>query len=535
MGLWLLLGAVGAILLIVCLNLANLMLVRVHGRAHELAIRVALGANRRRLAQEVVGEGVALAAAGGVLGVLAAWWAVRALVASAPAGIPRLDQVGIGPLVLLVACGTALASGVLFSLGPALRAGRTHPQAALRAGGRGASDTAQRLRVRQILVGAQAALSALLLVVAGLLAASYLHLMGVRAGFQPAHVLTATTEWTGDPVPRRAFLQSALEKLRALPGVEAAGLSSDLPLSGFGQTQTASLVNDPRPEVQRPLAERRDVSAGYFAALGIPLLEGRDLDAADLAAAALPKHGAMAAVVSLAAANKLWPGRDPLGQQFVVGGSELHTVVGVVADVHADGLAVAPELTIYVPFTYQVPEAAGFVLRTRTDDPARLAAAVRAAIWSAQPNANIPTIATMDEVVASSAAPRRFQLTLVALFALCALVLAALGIYGTVAYSVERRAAEIGIRMTLGASAGNLVGMVVRQGLTPVFAGLALGLVAALACGRLLASLLFGVRASDPIVLAAVCVLLLAVAALACALPARRAARISPLETLRSQ
>lgn len=533
LGLWLLLAAVGAILLIVCLNLSNLMLVRVHGRGHELAIRLALGADRRRLARAVVGEGVALAAAGGGLGVLAAWWAVRALVASAPAGIPRLDQIGIQPLVLLAACGIALASGILFSLGPALRAARSHPQAALRGGGRGASDTAQKLRVRQVLVGAQAALSALLLAVAGMLGASYLRLMGVGAGFQPSHVLTVTTEWTGASAPRRTFLQSALEKLRALPGVEAVGLSDNLPLSGFGQTQIAGLVHDPRPEVQRPLVERRDVSSGYFAALGIPLLEGRDLDAADLAAAAQTKPGSMAAVVSLSMANKFWPGRDPIAQQFVIGERDLNTVVGVAADVHADGLAVAPELTIYVPFTYQVPITAGFALRARTDDPAQLAAAVRAAIWSAQPNATIPAIATMDDLVSSSVGPRRFQLTLVGLFALCGLALAGLGIYGVVAYSVECRAAEIGIRIAMGARTGNLIEMILRQGLTPVLAGLVLGLAAALAAGRLLASLLFGVQATNPAVLAGVAVLLVGVAAGACWIPAQRATRVDPCLTLR--
>lgn len=538
LGLWLLMAAVGAVLLIVCLNLANLLLVRVHGRGHELAIRTALGAGRARMAREVLAEGLALAAVGGLVGVAAAEWAVRALVALAPAGIPRLDQVRVNVPVLGFALLASLLSGLAFTLGPALRAGRNDPQAALRAGGRGASDTAARLRLRQCLVAGQAALSALLLVAAGLLASSYWHLLSADTGFQAQRVLTAETEWNAASRPQAAaFDQAALANLRALPGVQAAGLINYLPLQGSGNTQVLGTVHDPRPFVQRPVAERRDVSPGYLEAMGIPLLSGRGFTDADMAQAAgalaQKTPPAVAAIVSAGAAAKLWPGRDPLGQECVVGGNTLLRIIGVAGDVRADSLAQTAELTVYIPFTYYSPRSAAFTLRTAGSDPAALAGAVRAAIWRAQPAVTIPTVETMGAVIASSTASRRFQLWLVLGFAGCALLLAALGIYGIVSYTVERRTGEICVRAAMGASPRQLFRWVVRQGLAPVAAGVAAGLAAALLAGRLLASLLFGVRAYDPATFALVAALLLATALAACLLPARRATRVAPSLALR--
>ncbi|MGH9477206.1 MAG: ABC transporter permease [Terriglobales bacterium] len=551
-GLWLLLAAVGAILLIVCLNLANLLLVRVTGRAHELAIRVALGASRGRLVKETVTEGLALAAAGGAVGILAAWAALRWLVHAAPAGIPRLDEVGLDPAVLVFAIALALLCGVLFSLWPALRSANTDPQAALRAGGRNASDSGKGLRTRTWLVGAQAALAALLLIVAGLLTASYMDLLGVNKGFQENNVIVTGITWPGNHAQRAAFYHGVLEKLSALPGVQAVGMIDDLPTQGTNDTDLLSRPHDTRPLVDRPLSIFSSVSPDYFAAVGIPLLRGRTFTDAEVASALqvelasannqpisltqAPRPGPpMAAIVSATTAREIWPGQNPIGQVFRNAdptGPEFH-LIGVVADVRTVNLEQKPGLQIYLPYTYNEP--GGMAIALRTNAPlSALAPRIRSAIWSVQPAAAIDKVATLSDIVASSVAGRRFQMGLVLAFALCALFLAALGIYGVIAYSVERRAGEISIRMTMGAQASHLVRMVMRQGLTPVIAGLALGIIAALASGKLLASLLFAVHASDPTVIAAVAILLLAVGALACALPAWRAARINPNAVLRT-
>lgn len=540
LGLWMLLAAVGAILLIVCLNLANLLLVRVHGRGHELAIRLALGASRGRLIRETVAEGLLLSITGGVLGILGAQAALRWLVSAAPAGIPRLNEVGLNPTVLAFAVVVALICGVLFSLWPALRSAGADPQSALRSGGRSASDSGQRLRARAWLVGAQTALAALILVVAGLLTASYWNLLDVNKGFQPHDVVTAEIEWEGNHSQRVQFFKNVLDKLGTLPGVQAAGLIDTIPTQGVTDTDLLSRPGDTRQLVDRPLAAFSAVSPGYFEAMGIPLLEGRTFTDAEVQAAGVPapKTGAappIAAVVSAYTAAQQWPGQDALGKQF--GQSEpekqLFTVVGVVADVRAQGLEKSPGLAVYLPYTYNVPS--GIAVAMRTAAPlAALAPRVRSAVWSVQPAAAIPRIETMGSVVSASVAGRRFQLSLVVVFAFCALFLAALGIYGVIAYSIERRTGEIGIRMTMGASTGDLVAMVMRQGLMPVFAGLLVGLAAALALGKVMASLLFGIHAGNPWVIAAISLVLLAVAALACAIPARRATQVSPVSVLRS-
>jgi predicted permease len=318
------------------------------------------------------------------------------------------------------------------------------------------------------------------------------------------------------------------------------GLIDTIPTQGVNDTDLLSRPGDSRRLVDRPLAAFSAVSPGYFQAMGIPLVEGRTFTDAEVEAAGVPapKTGAappIAALVSAYTAAQQWPGQDALGKQF--GQSEpekqLFTVVGVVADVRAQGLEKTPGLAIYLPYTYNVP--GGIAVAMRTAAPlAALAPRVRSAVWSVQPAAAIPRIQTMGDVVSASVAGRRFQLSLVVVFAFCALFLAALGIYGVIAYSIERRTGEIGIRMTMGASTGDLVAMVMRQGLMPVFAGLLVGLAAALALGKVMASLLFGIHAGNPLVITAISLVLLAVAALACAIPARRATRVSPVSVLRS-
>jgi predicted permease len=536
LGLWLLLAAVGAILLIVCLNLANLLLVRVHARGHESAIRMALGASRGRLLRETVTEGVLLSLAGGALGIVGAYAAVRMLVAAAPAGIPRLDEIGLNGAVLAFALGLALASGIFFSLAPGLRAAGSDPQRALRAGGRGVGEG--RSRGREFLVGAQSALTAALLVVAGLLTASYLRLMNVDKGFQAHHVLTVNAAWpAGNRDQRAAVWHNALAKLRALPGVTTAGLIDVLPTQGTNDVDLISRPGDTRPFAQRPVALYAGVSPDYFQAMGVPLIAGRTFTGAEMQAALGPgaqrSRRTVAAVISADTATLLFGRQNPIGRSFTQADPQpTFQVVGVAGNVRWRGLAVPPEPTVYVPYTYSVPIRVAFTLRT-PGSPAALAGGVRAAIWSVQPDAAVPFIRTMGNVVASSVASRRFQMDLVLAFALTALLLAALGIYGVVAYSVARRTQEIGIRITLGAGRGHLYRLVMAQGLIPVVAGLALGVVGALAGGRLLASLLYGVHAGDPAVVALVSLTLLATAALACALPARRAAATDPVQALR--
>lgn len=533
LGLWLLLGAVGAILLIVCLNLANLMFVRVHGRSHEIAIRLALGASRGRLLRETVSEGVVLALIGGALGVAWAEIAVRWLVHAAPAGVPRLAEIRVNGPVLAFALLVAVGAGVLFSLWPALRAAQTNPQGALRAGGRSGTEARGGMSARAWLVGAQAALSAALLIVAGLLTASFVRLMHVNKGYQTSHVIVAEESWNGPRAAQAALQQGTLEKLGALPGVAAAGMVDELPVDGVNDTDLLSYVHDPRPAIDRPLGAFTTVSAGYFAAMGIPILRGRTFTADEMAKALLPKQPIVAAVVSAYTAAQMWPGQNAIGQQFTLSDpSTVFNVVGVAGDVRINGLATPPGLQAYWPDTYRVNSDVKVVMRT-ADAPASLAPAIRRAIWSLQPNAVVNRVESMDAVVGTAVASRQFQMWLVLAFALCALLLAALGIYGVVAYSVARRRGELGIRLALGADGPRLFRMVLGQGLRPVGAGLIVGVAAALASGRVLASLLFEVHASDPAVIAAVCVLLLVVAAAACALPARRASRTPPASVLR--
>lgn len=390
------------------------------------------------------------------------------------------------------------------------------------------------MRARSWLIAAQSALAALLLIVAGLLASSCWHLNNVPTGFDPGHVQTAQAEWAaGSRTQRNSFYTAALKKLAALPGVGSVGLVSRLPLQASGDTSVLAMPHDTRPMSERPLAQRRAASAGYFAAMGIPLLEGRAFTDADLAAAG-ERKGLTPAIISARMAGQLWPGRDPLGQQFGWNndGNPQDTVVGVVGDIRSRDLSLAPEFTVYQPYTLNGDTPVEFVVRGSTATPA--AESLRRALWSVQPAVAIPQVETMDAVIAASVASRRFELWLVLGFAVCALLLAALGIYGILAYAVERRAAEIGIRMTLGAQTAGLVAMVMRQGLTPVLAGLAVGVAAAVAIGKLLGSLLFGVRPADPLVIAGVSLLLLLLSALACVLPARRAARVSPITILRA-
>ena len=527
-----LLAAVLVLVSIVCVNLANLLLARGSARAREFSLRIALGASRGRLMISATIEAMILALAGGVMGVTAAWAALRAFVRTTSISLPRLDEVQIDTRVLGFSLLLTLACGLLFGLLPALRLTRSDPQAALRSESHTTSGSRRGLRLREWLVGGEVALSTLLLVLAGLLVSSLWHVLGVNRGFSGGTALDVSVTLPSQyrqPKDRAAFFELAIEHLRSLPGVRTVAAASRVPLTG------ESNVNSVRPS-EAPLSERsqpvminiRFVSQDYFSALGIRLVSGRTIEAAD--------RDRNVAVVSQRLAAKIWPGRSPLGQPIWTSGSGVRDpeVVGVVADVPSTQLERDPAMLLYVPF-WKFPNQVSELVVRSTGDPRVLPEQVRQAIRAIDSGIPAPKMRTMDEIVSESVAQRAFQMRVAAGFGVAALLLAALGIYGVVAYGVTLRRRELGIRMALGARAGEVRRFVVWQGLRPVTIGLLCGLAAALAAGGLVRGMLFGVQATDGATLGAVAVGLAIVATLACLLPAHSAARIEPSRVLKEE
>lgn len=529
-GLWLLLAAVLALLLIVCVNLANLLLARATGRRREMAIRGALGAGPGRLLRLALGETITLALIGGALGLFLAYFALGALLHGAPPGLPRLANVHMDGAVLAFTFGISLLAGLLAGAWPAWRMARSDPQEALRAGGARAGEGAGGRRARELLAGLETALTAALLVIAGLLLASFSRVVNVPKGFSTQHLLTVRLQLPAaeyqHSAQRWTFWRRALAAARAMPGTTAAALISDPPLSGNTQVNPITVPGDTRPIIDQPLANTRRVSTGYLQMMGIPLLSGRYLTAAD--------HGQPVADISASAARAAWPGRNPIGQQFRRGDptDTPIRVVGVVGNTHAITLLSPPGLMVYQPYGPDINFTSTLILRTALP-PAAVAPELRRAIWSIDSTVPVPAMESMGAIVSQSVAPRRFQMLLVALFAGAALLLACLGIYGVVSYSVARRGQEMGVRVALGARPADLYALVLWQGLAPVVIGLVAGLLGALALGRALASLLFEVRPGDPVALIGTAVILLAVATAACWGPARRAVRANPVTALR--
>jgi predicted permease len=531
-GLLLLTWSIGAVLLILCVNLATLLLTRASGRARESAIRTALGASRGRVVRQVVLENLLLAIAGGLLGIAVAWASVGALSASAPVDLPRLDEVRLNGEVLAFGLGLSLLTGVMFSLLPAWRLSRTDPQAALHATARSVSESAGSVRLRSALVTAEVALSTVLLVLAALLTASFLRLTRIDTGFAVEHVVFAdlalsTTKYR-EGSARVQFFDQLLARLRALPGVGTAALVSHPPLRGEAYVQAVSLEHDTRQLTEVPIANIRLVDPDYFKALHIVLRRGRPFDDRDRVRSV--------AVINERTATALWPRQDPLGRRFHHGGNDgpLREVVGVVADTREVSLQKTAYFMAYIPYWTIPPSTATVVLRSEIDTGA-LAGELRKAVWEIDAAVPVPTVTTFSEAVEKAVAPNRFQMLLVGAFAASALLLATLGMYGVPAFSVTRRTQELGIRLALGAPSGSLVRMVVRQGLAPVGVGLVLGVLGALAAGRLVQSLLFDVTATDPWALGSVVGLLAAIALLACYVPARRVTQIDPVQALRSE
>lgn len=527
----LLMAAVGAVLLIVCVNLANVLLARATGRGRDAAVRAALGASPGRLVRQALFEAALLAVAGGLVGAAAAYLCVRSVLAAAAVSVPRLAEVVVDGPVLIFALLLSALTALLFGALPAWRLASAQPLDAMKAGGRGLSEAGGRVHTRRVLVAAEVGLSTLLLAAAGLLMSSFVRLMSTDKGFETQRVLAADVALPpakyAETEQRAAFYDRLLEKVRAIPGVVSGGDVSVLPLAGQRSITILTLPGDRRPVFERPLAAFRIVSPGYFRTLGIPVRRGRVFDDRDRARRTI--------VLSQRAAEKLWPGQDPIGKQLHDGDTDgpLMEVIGVVGDVRVASLDKEPGLAMYYPHWHgRVRSRASLLVRTAMD-PLAAAGALRAAVWSVDPDVPVPEVRTMQEVVNASVAQRRFQMWLVAAFAIIALLLAAIGIYGVVSYSVARRRNEIGIRMALGARAGDVRRMVLWQGMAPALAGLAAGIGAALALGRVLGSLLYQVKPADPAILALVAALLAAVALAACWIPARRAIQTDPITALR--
>jgi len=536
LGLTVLFAAVGLVLLIACANVANLMLARATAREKEVALRTALGAGRGGLVRQFLAEALVLASAGAALGLLLAWWALRALVALDPEKLPRIHEIGLGGRAVLFTAAVAVLTAVGFGLVPALRGSRAQHDL-LKEGGKTSSVGTGRNRLRSALVVAEIALSLVVLAGAGLVMRSVERLERVDPGFRSDGVLTFQVYLPASRYPKELQRAAAADRLlaavAALPGVERAGLTNILPLGAARVAIDAAIENRPLAPGEAPQqVDWRSASAGYFEAPGIPLLAGRTFGPGDVAGAPA------VAVVDDELAARYWPHESALGHRLSLdtGGGPVQwmTIVGVVKNVRAAGLDVDAGPEVYTPFAQAPRQLLAFTVRGK-GDPAALAAAARRAVHGIDANLPVERVATMRELVDRSIAGRRSYALLFAVFAGVALALVSVGVYGVMSYSVVRRVQEIGIRMALGARRGEVLKMVVAQGMALAGLGIAVGLGLALAASRLVASLLYGVGATDAATYAAVAALLAALALLACWLPARRATRVDPMVALRAE
>jgi predicted permease len=526
LGLWMLAAAVGAVLLIVCVNLANLLLSRMASRGREAAIRTALGASRARQFGQVLTESLLLSVSGGILGVFLAGWTLTLLVGVTTIDIPRLNEVSLDSNVFVFAFLLTVVAGLLFGVLPAWRFTRHDPQAALRAGSHTTTEARGGLRLRKALIALEVGLSAALLIVAGLLGTSLTRLLIVDKGFDASHVLTTNLNITSsryvDPIVRTQFFDRLLATVDAIPGVVASGLVTSLPTQGQSWNDPIYLEGAPRDN-WHPV-NNRFTSPGYFRTMNIRVLHGRAFDERDRAQGV--------AVLSEKAARLLWPDDPaPVGRLFMGEDDKIKTLVGIVDEVRAE-LESDPQAHAYYPYWQRVPDGAALVVRT-AGDASSVTAAVRASLRSQDAQLPIPPIRAMEDVVDESVARRRFQSMLMTAFAASALLVASLGIYGVVSYSVAQRRNEIGIRTALGARRAQVLGLIVRQGMMPVVIGLAAGVTAALLLSQTIRGLLFEVQPSDPVTIVGVSVTLLCVGVFACLIPARRAASGDAVAALR--
>jgi len=536
-----LLAAVGVVLLIACVNIANIMLARSLGRQREMAIRLALGAGRRRLISQLISESLVLSLLGGGVALLIASWATDLLLRLVPATMPRLNEVGFSGNVLLFTLLVSIITGVLFGLVPALQASRPDVLVNLKEGSPGSGLGARSHRVRSLLIVTEFALSLVLMIGAGLLLRSFWRLTDVNPGFSPQNVLISRI-WL--PVPnnpeldpyrtpakRAQFMKDVLGRAVALPGVEHAAIGGGAGVPLVGPHNNASLViEDHADEAVLPLIQPSAVSADYFSALGTPLVNGRYFSDGD------DINAARVALVDEAAVKRFWPDENPIGKHIKLSRRDSNapwlTVVGVVGNMKTDGFDLPDQPHVYLSILQSPGYAMAVYLKTSVN-PLTLAHALRREVQSVDPDLPVFGEESMEDVVAASLAQRRFAMQLLIAFGGVALLLAGVGIYGVMAYSVSQRTREIGIRLALGAKTGDIIRWVMTQAMMLTLAGVGIGLVAAVALTRLLTGFLFGVAATDPMTYAGLSVLLALVALVACYVPARRATRVDPMIALR--
>jgi putative ABC transport system permease protein len=524
-----LVGAVGFVLLIACANIANLLLARGSARGRELAVRVALGARRGRIVRQLLTESVLLAAVGGIAGILLGVWGTEGLLALAPQSMPRLDEVRLEPRVFAFASLVTLLTGVIFGLGPALQAARGVSHS-LKEGSRGSTGASGR-GLRRLLIAAEVGLALILLTGGGLLLRGFVDLQRMDLGFAPANALVGfvfppRTSYS-TPAARLAFYDQILERASALPGVQQAALSSIIPLSGGDNDTSFAIEGRPeaRSQSETPVTWTRSVSASYFDVMGITVKAGRAFE---------PREAAPSVVINEAFVKKYFPNENPLGHRLRFG-EESFTIIGVVADVKIAG-ALEPESRVetYAPYWQQPAGNTAIVLKT-PGNPAQLAAPLRQAVLSIDRNVPVSNITSLADLVRDSIDQPRFVMSLAAAFALLALALAAVGIYGVMAYTVSQRTTEFGVRMALGAGRAEVFKLVLRDALTLTGAGVVAGIAGSLMLSRSLGTLNYGIRAADPLTLAGTSLALVIVAVVASLVPARRATRVDPIEALRAE
>ncbi len=532
--LWILLGAVGLVLLIACANVANLLLARAADRRKEIAIRTALGAGRWRVVRQLLTESTVLSVAGGLLGLGIATWGVSALVKLNEDRIPRAYEIGIDWWVLGFTLLVSVLTGILFGLAPALQISKTDLHETLKEGGRTGVGVA-RGRMRSALVVIEMAVALVLLVGSGLLIRSFWRLQQINPGFVPQNTLSFSislpdTKYS-EPAQAVTFFQQALEKIRALPGVVSAGAVSILPMSGNNSSGSFRIEGRVvAPGQSLPHGDRWAATTDYFTTMKIKLVRGRFFDDRDTA------DSAGAAIIDETMARKYWPNEDPLGKRISYEGGQANPrwreIVGIVGHVKHRGLEGESRVQYYIPHPQRQSTNMNVVIRTQ-GEPTALTGSVRAAIRSIDRDLPLFRVRTMEELVTNSMAQRRFLLWLFVIFAGLALVLAAIGLYGVMSYSTMQRSHEIGIRMALGAQARDVLKMVLKQGMALALVGVAVGVAGAFALTRLMANLLYDVKATDPLTFLTIAVVLAAIALLACFVPARRATKVDPMVALR--
>jgi putative ABC transport system permease protein len=533
--LYVLLAAVAFVLLIACANVANLLMAKAAAREKEIAIRTALGVSRWRLVRQLLTESTVLSLAGGVAGIALAYYAIAAVISLAPAAFPGYTNIRLNLPVLAFTFGVSVMTGILFGLVPAIRSSHTDPQEALKEGVRSTGHPG-RQRVRDILVVAEAATALILLVGAGILMRSFIRLMNVDPGFQSSGVLTMEVSLSGQnyrkPAVVSQFFTAAVERVQQLPGVTAAAAISWLPLSGMGSATGFTLDDRPAPRPgELPVCDVRTITPDYFRTMGIALLRGRTFDPA----LDHPDDKVLKIVVNQATVDTYWKGQDPIGKTIHMEWFRMlqAEVIGVVADVKSaklEAAAVKPMLYWYVP---QFPNGFMTIVVRTSGDPTALAGSVRSQIHSVDPSIPVANVRTMQDVVGVSIREPRFTTTLLGIFAALALVLAAIGLYGVISYSVTQRQHELGVRMALGARPSHVWSMVIREGMALSLTGAAIGFVAALFLARYLSTLVYGVSTHDALTFGLVPLVVCAVTAFACYVPARRATKVDPMVALR--